>query len=131
MGRQNSSFSKDKFSRWFKNKKKSPSEKNVGPPRKSKGKGKGKEGKDSGAKGKGKDKGKEGKGKGEAADRPSFSLNTDDMGKAGVSRLCTRLPFCQRPHPNAFFFGDLKARDSCKPHMNQMHPNASAISLCA
>lgn len=87
MGGQKASSAKDKFSRWFKNKKKSPSEKNVGPPRKSKGKGKGKDqGKDKGKSGKGKGKGKVGESERTPhASRPSLNLTPDDMGKAGVS----------------------------------------------
>ena len=80
MGGQKASSAKDKFSRWFKNKKKSPSEKNVGPPRKGKGKGKGK-GKD---KGSGKDKGKADEMGSKTHGRPSLNLTPDDMGKAGV-----------------------------------------------
>lgn len=83
MGSQKAASGKEKFSRWFKNKKKSPSEKNVGTPPKNKGKGKG--GKDKGKGGKEKGKGstvESSKGKG-----PSLSLNSDDMGKAGVPRL--------------------------------------------
>ena len=85
MGAQKAASGKEKFSRWFKNKKKSPSEKNVGTPPKNKGKGKG--GKDKGKGGKEKGKGstvESSKGKG-----PSLSLNSDDMGKAGVPRLLT------------------------------------------
>ena len=89
MGAQKAASGKEKFNRWFKNKKKSPSEKTVGPPRKNKGKGKGQD------KGKGgKDKGKGGKEKGKwstvessKGKGPSLSLNSDDMGKAGVPRL--------------------------------------------
>ena len=108
MGGQKASSAKDKFSRWFKNKKKSPSEKNVGPPRKSKGKGKGKDqGKDKGKSGKGKGKGKVGESERTPhASRPSLNLTPDDMGKAGVPWLCWEISIvfslCDLPTLHAF-----------------------------